>query len=92
MKKAKVIILSSALSLITIGVLAGRAKFAVQGLVADDGGTMRQISTFSSFPGTIDLQTTANGTQVSITDDAGNPHLVYYYNGSTTQPVYTKGW
>lgn len=96
MKKIKLIVLSSALSLITIGVFAGRTKFVPANLYADTGNSgnpadMQQIDNASAFPG---LTTTPSGNQARIvSSQGGSPQYDLYTNdGGSFIAVYTSGF
>ncbi len=90
MNRLKLIILSSALSLITIGVFAGRARFAPQDVYADDGTpSMKKLVSTSTFN---DLNTTPSGSsQAQIKSSTGIDYDLYTFNNSTStyEPLYT---
>jgi hypothetical protein len=83
MNRLKLIVLSSALSLITIGVFAGRAKFANNTLWYDDGtGTKVQITnTFTSLTKIVDDGSGSN--DVSIVGSASKALYISANGGST---------
>lgn len=90
MKKIKLIVLSSALSLITIGVFAGRAKFVDQNVYADRGinGYMQLVST-TTFN---DLSSTSHGVQAKIVSSLGTQYPLVTDDGSGNKiPLYTQG-
>jgi hypothetical protein len=89
MKKMKLFFVSTVLTLITVGVFAGRSHFAVSmDLYADVGGTKVEITNGSqSF-----LQLTLTGgtgvSQAEIKNRNGISRLIYHFNGTTYVPVY----
>jgi hypothetical protein len=89
MNRFKLIVLSSALSLITIGVFAGRASFAPQDVYADDGtSSMKKLVSTSTFN---DLNTSASGTQAQIKSSTGVNYDLFTFDNSTNtyKPLYT---
>jgi len=88
------IFMLAGLLMVTLFVFASSKKLLNEGLVVDDNGTYRQISsTPGGFPGGIDLQMSSSGLQVKVTDEAGAAHNLYYFDGSSNySPVYTTGW
>ena len=90
MNRLKLIVLSSALSLITIGVFAGREKFADQNVYADRGasGYTLLVST-SSFN---DLSSSPHGTQAQIVSSLGTSYPLVTDDGLGNKiPLYTQG-
>jgi len=92
MKKAKLIVLSSALSLVTIGVFAGKSKFAPQNVYADLGGTRIQLVTNTVFN---DLSTSMppGGSQAKIIGSGGTTSYNLVTNdGGSWLPLYTQSF
>jgi hypothetical protein len=73
MKKMKIFFAAAALTLVTAGVFAGRAKFADQGIYVSNGGSYVELSSTYS---TIGL-TTVGTEQALITDNSGVQYGVY---------------
>lgn len=93
MNRLKLIVLSSALSLITIGVFAGRAKFVPQNVYIDRGsGVYTQLVTNSTFN---DLSTNNPGAQWSqakiVSSRLGTQFNLVTDDMGTKVPLYTQG-
>lgn len=82
MNRLKLIVLSSALSLITIGVFAGRAKFVNSTIYAWDGTNLHQLT--GSAP-LVDLMT--GGTNQIITATGASGTYTLYSDASHSTPI-----
>lgn len=92
MNRLKLIILSSALSLITIGVFAGRAKFAPQDVYANVGGTEYKI-TGSALVDELRTNQPAGASQAEIKGSFGSAtYPVYAKDGTSIIPLYMQSF
>lgn len=82
MNRLKLIVLSSALSLITVGVFAGKEKFVNYLLYYGDGTNFTQIT--STFTTLTDFNT-STGNDISVTTSTGSKGLYVSTNGGTTK-------
>lgn len=91
MSKIKMLFLAAGLMLVTAGVFAGKAKFqTISNLyVSSNGSTFFPLAT-SLTPG--DIQTTANGSQITVTDHLGTPFGLYYGMSSLDKVYSTNAW
>jgi hypothetical protein len=92
MNRLKLIILSSALSLITIGVFAGRAKFVPQNVYTNVGGTEYKI-TGSALVDELQTNQPPGASQAEIKGSFGsNTYPVYAKDGMSIVPLYTQSF
>lgn len=93
MKKLKLVILATALSVTTVGVFAGRATFVAQDVYVDVNGVQIKISNSTLSD---ELRTTqpAGGVQAKIRSSLGNGVLydMYALDGTTKVPLYTQSF
>lgn len=93
MNRFKLIVLSSVLSLITIGVFAGRTTFAESLNLYVNNGAMVQITSGSQT--FTQLTTTPSGSniQAQIKNRNGQLRDLYHFDGTDYVPVYsTSSW
>ena len=81
---------AAALTLITVGVFAGKSKFQAFSIyVSKDATTFFPLVT-SGTQG--DVQTTTNGAQITVTDHAGTVYLAYYGQNASDKLYSTSAW
>jgi len=87
MNKTKKVIMVASMLLITAGVFAGKKRFSNDLYVSSDAINFTLILTGGTFQ---DLQTTANGNQVTITGATSTPVYKLYYGASAADKVYSS--
>lgn len=85
MKNFKLVFVALALVLTTVGVFAGRARFAAQDIYADVSGTKIKLATTSSYN---DLSISGS-VQAQIVSSQGNTYNLVAKDGTSYVPLYT---
>lgn len=93
MNRLKLIVLSSALSLITIGVFAGRNKFITQDVYVDkDGmGNYVKLITTSTFNDLSTNQPSGYSQAQIVSSKLGTTLQLFADDGGNKVPLYTQG-
>jgi hypothetical protein len=92
MKKAKLIVVSAALLLTTIGVFAGKQKFANNDVYANVGGTRIKLVTTSTFNDLTTTQPTGAAQAKVIGSFASTQYGLETFDGTNFIPLYAQSF